>query len=78
MSDFIVHLETFCLAYGHKPMSTETRNTLLYGQLHESLAIRLMEVPSVSGATDYACLCMADVTRREDRQNCRGGEPTRR
>ena len=45
---------------------------------NSSLVIRLMEVPSVSGATDYACLCMADVTRRENRQNCRGGEPTTR
>ena len=67
VSDFIVRLEkTFRLAYGHEPMSTETRNTLLYGQLHEGLAIRLMEAPSVSGATDYACLCMA--ARNEERR----------
>ena len=67
VSDFIVRLEkTFRLAYGHKPMSTETHNTLLYGQLHEGLAIHLMEAPSVSGATDYACLCMA--ARNEERR----------
>ena len=67
VSDFIVRLEkTFCLAYGHEPMSTKTRNTLLYGQLHKGLAIRLMEAPSVSGATDYACLCMA--ARNEERR----------
>ena len=66
VSDFIVHLEkTFCLAYEHESMSTETRNTLLYEQLHEGLAIRLMEAPSVSGATYYACLLPG--TRREDR-----------
>ena len=68
VSVFIVHLEkTFHLAYGHEPMSTETHNTLLYGQLHEGLAIRLMEAPSVSGATDYACLCMA-ARNKERRQ----------
>ena len=67
VSDFIVRLEkTFRLAYGHEAMSMETRNTLLYGQLHEGLAIRLMEAPSVSGATDYACLCVA--ARNEERR----------
>ena len=68
MSDFIVCLEkTFRLAYGHGPMSTETHNTLLYGQLHEDLAIRFMEAPSVSGTTNDACLCMAarNVERRQ-------------
>ena len=66
VSDFIVHLEkTFCLAYGHKAMSMEMRNTLLCGQLHEGLAIRLMEAHSVSGVMDYACLCMA--ARNEER-----------
>lgn len=69
VSDFIIHLEkTFRLAYGHEIMSTETRNTLLYGQLHEGLVIRLMEVPPVSGATDFACLCMA-AQNEERRQS---------
>ena len=47
-------------------MSTETRNTILYGQLHEGLAIHLMKAPTVSSATDYACLCMA--ARNEERR----------
>ena len=60
VSDFIVRLEkTFCLAYGHKPLSTETHNFLLYTKFHEGLAIHLMEAPSVSDATDYTYLCMA-------------------
>ena len=77
--DFIVRLEkTFRLAYGHEPMSTETHNTLLYGQLHEGLVIRLMEAPSVSGATDDVCLCMAAWNvERKQAELYRGGEPTR-
>ena len=67
VSDFICRLEkTFCLAYGYEAMSQETRNTLLYGQLHEGLALRFMEAPSVSGATDYNCLCVA--ARNEERR----------
>lgn len=60
VSDFICRLEkTFCLVYGHEAISLETRNTLLYGQLREGLALCYMESPSVSGATDYNCLCVA-------------------
>ena len=67
VSDFITRLEkTFRLAYGHEAMLKETRDTLLYGQLHEGLAIRIMEAPSVSGATDYSCLCVA--ARNEERR----------
>ena len=43
------------MAYGRKAMSLETRNTLLYGQLHEGLALCYIEAPSVSGDTDYNC-----------------------
>ena len=40
-------------------MSTETRSTLLYGQLHEGLRYNLMKAPAVSGATSYTQLCAA-------------------
>ena len=67
VSDFIARLEkTFCLRYRHEAMSKETQDTLLYGQLHEGPAIRIMEAPSVSGATDYSCLCVA--ARNEERR----------
>ena len=67
VSDFICRLEkTFRLAYGYEAMSQETRNTLLHGQLHEGLVLRFMEAPSVSGATDYNCLCVA--ARNEERR----------
>ena len=67
VSNFIARLEkTFRLAYGHEAMSKETRDTLLYGQLHEGLAIRIMEAPSVSGATSYSCLCVA--ARNEEKR----------
>lgn len=60
MADFIRRLEkTFCVAYGREANISETRNALLYGQLHEGLLYRLMEARAVSGATDYFALCIA-------------------
>ena len=60
VSDFIRRLERlFKLAYGHEGISTETRNTLLYGQLQEGLRHKIMESPAVSGATSYQGLCLA-------------------
>ena len=40
-------------------MSTEMRDTLLYGQLQEALWYKLMRAPAVSGSTKYQELCMA-------------------
>ena len=40
-------------------MSTETRDTLLYGQLQEALRCKLMRAPAMSGSTKYQELCMA-------------------
>ena len=52
VSDFVRRLErTFRIAYGCDPMSSETRDTLLYGQLQEGLHYELMKAPAVSGAT---------------------------
>lgn len=40
-------------------MSTETRDTLLFGQLHAGLRYNLVKAPAVSGAQGYQQLCMA-------------------
>ena len=57
VADYIRRLEwLFKLAYGHNPISVETR---LYGQLQEGLKHRITESPAVSGATDYQSLCLA-------------------
>ena len=40
-------------------MSSETKDTLLYGQLQEGLCLELMKGPAVSGATKYQELCVA-------------------
>ena len=49
--DFILRLERiFRRAYGKDKMSAETKDTLLYGQLHAGLRYRLMKAPAVSGA----------------------------
>ena len=56
LSEFISFLErSFREAYGHESMSTNTRSTLLYGQLHERLHYNLMKAPAVSGATRQLC-----------------------
>ena len=60
VADFIRRLErTFRVAYGRDPMSTETRDTLLHGQLQEGLKYELMRSPAVSGAQTYKELCLA-------------------
>ena len=60
VSDFICRLErTFRIAYGRDTMSSETKDTLLYGQLQEGLRLELMKGPAVSGATKYQELCVA-------------------
>ena len=67
VSDFIRRLErTFRSAYGRDLMSTETRETLLYGQLQEGLRLQLMRGPAVSGARNYQELCIA--ARNEEKR----------
>ena len=46
-------------AYGRDGMSSETRDTLLHGQLQEGLQYELMKSTAVSGAQAYQELCFA-------------------
>ena len=85
VTDFVCRLErTFQLAYGREPMSQETRQMLLYGQLQEGLRDEMMESSAVSGALGYSELCLAaksEEQRRAEvkkRQQYRRAEPGRR
>ena len=54
VADIIRRLErTFQITFGRDQLSTETRNTLLHGQLYT-----LMKAPAVSGAQSYPELCL--------------------
>ena len=67
VSDFIRRLErTFRIAYGRDAMATDTRDTLLHGQLQEGLRFELMRAPAVSGAQNYKELCIA--ARNEEKR----------
>ena len=67
VGDFIRRIEkTFCRAYGHDTMLSETRDALLYAQLQEGLKYDLMKAPAVSGALNYQALCVA--TKSEERR----------
>ena len=44
---------------GHKQMTEEIKNTLLYGQLNEALKYSLIKAPAVSGAPEFQQLCLA-------------------
>ena len=67
VATFIRRLErTFQIAYGHDRMSTETRDTLLHGQLQEGLQHEIMRAPAVSGAQTYRELCVA--ARNEEKR----------
>ena len=67
MADFIRRLEhTFQIAYGRDKMSTETQETLLFGQLQDGLRHDIMQAPAVSGAHNYQELCLA--TRNEEKR----------
>ena len=67
VSDFIRRLEqVFRRAYGKERMSTETRDTLLHGQLQEGLSDILIKAPAVSGALTYQELCVA--AKNEERR----------
>ena len=59
--DFIRWLErTFQIAFGHNPMSAETRDVLLYGKLQNGLHLDLVsKAPAISGAQSYQELCIA-------------------
>ena len=60
MAEFISRLEkTFHKANGHENITTKTRNTLLYGQLHEGLRYNLLKTPAVSGASNDMQLSVA-------------------
>ena len=68
VTDFIGRLERiFQLAYVRDPMSQETREMLLYGQLQEGLRDEMLRSPAVSGAASYPELCMA-AKSEEQRQ----------
>ena len=67
VADFIRRLErTFNVAYGREGMSSETRDTLLHGQLQDGLKHDLMRAPAVSGAQSYSELCLA--ARNEEKR----------
>ena len=67
IADFISRLEhTFKVAYGRDPMSEETRDALLHGQLQDELRYELMRAPAVSGAQTFKELCLA--SRNEEKQ----------
>ena len=54
MTDYIHRLEqAYRKAYGREKMSSETRDTLLFGQLQEGLKCALVKAPAVSGAQGY-------------------------
>ena len=67
VAHFIRRLErTFNIAYGREGMSTETRDTLLHGQLQDGLKHELKKAAAVSGAESYKALCLA--ARNEEKQ----------
>ena len=67
VADVIHRLErTFNVAYGREGMSSETRDTLLHGQLQDGLKHELMRAPAVSGAQSYPELCLA--ARNEEKR----------
>ena len=68
VTDFICRLErAFRIAYGVDPISKETREAFLYGQLQEGLRQELMRSSAVYGARSYPELMMA-AKNEEQRQ----------
>lgn len=53
-------------------MSSETRDTLLHGQLQKGLTYELMRAPAVSGAQTYRELCLA--ARNEEQRLAKLGK----
>ena len=67
VSDFVRRLERFFYtAYGKDKMGVDTREAILYGQLHEGLKLSLIKSPTVSGALTYKELIMA--AKNEERR----------
>ena len=67
VAEYIRRLEqTYRRAYGGDKISSETRGTLLFGQLQEGLKYMLVKAPAISGAQDYQQLCLA--ARNEERR----------
>ena len=66
VADLIRHFEhAFKVAYGRDSlMSQETHSALLHGQLQDVLK-HIMKVPGVSGAQNYAALCMASCSEEK-------------
>ena len=58
--------QTYWRAFGRDKMSSETRDTLLFGQLQEGLKYDLVKAPAVSGAQGYQQLFLA--ARNEERR----------
>ena len=56
---------TFKVAHGRDSMSQETHSTLLHGQLQDALKRDIMKAPAVSGAQNYAALCMASCNEEK-------------
>ena len=83
VADFICRLErTFCIAFGSDKLSKETKDAMLYGQLHLSI----IRSPSVSGALAYKELCMAakheekrqlELRKRQESERISGGRDNR-
>ena len=67
LSDFIRRLECiFQIAFGHDPMSAETKDVLLYGKLQDGLRIdQVNKAPAISGARSYQELCIAAKTKKD-------------
>jgi hypothetical protein len=69
VADFMRRLErTFSHAYGKDPLTKESRDLLLYGQLLDGLKEEVARSPTVSGATTYTQLCLA-AKAEERRRN---------
>ena len=67
VSAFIGRLEkVYQTGFGRENLSKETREMLLFRQLHKGLSYILMELPAVSGALNYKELCLA--AKREERR----------
>jgi len=76
-TDYVCRLErAFHIAFGNDKLGKETKETMLYGQLQESLHLGFLRSASVSRAMSYKELCMAArneeqrLTELRKRQDC--------
>lgn len=66
VADFLWRSEqTFKVAYGRDVMSSETQDTLPYGQLQNELWHDLMQGPAVLDAQTYKELCLAAINEEK-------------